>query len=217
MLLQKNQGRGDRPGNRWNCTEDLMTVQRLKGVGCCARLDTVGDWAFEVALSFARQHGVVLNLFFFPEACGDAHPPHGRRGELLEMSDEAKVEREKEVRLYYEDRLGDYLEVGFRLCEGDEEPELRRCLLMRRDYDILVLPYPARGHRFGGRTIEEFAQAMPCPTILVGPEHENQLSVNSPTRIWIERLSLQSTDWTEIRSSVSENSVVTAQDRKEPQ
>ena len=175
-----------------------MTVQSLKGVGCCARLDTVGDWAFDVAFSLARQHGVVLNVFFFPEPCGEAHPPHGRRGELLDLSDQAKVKLEKKVRLYYEDRLGDFLEVGYRLCEGDEEPELRRCLIMRRDYDLLVLPYPSRAHRFGGRSIEEFAQAMPCPTILVGPERENQLFVNSPARIWMERLGLQGADWQKI-------------------
>jgi len=194
-----------------------MTVQSLKGVGCCARLDTVGDRAFNVALSLARRYGVVLNLFFFPGPCGAAHPPHGRRGELLGMSDEAKVEREKEVRLYYEDRLGDYLEVGFRLCEGDEEPELRRCLIMRRDYDVLVLPYPSRGHRFGGRPIEEFAHAMPCPTILVGPQRENQLLVNSPARIWIDRLGLQSADWSEIRLSSAEDAAAVVPDRKEPQ
>jgi len=194
-----------------------MTVQSLKGVGCCARLDSIGDWAFNVALSIAREHGVVLNLFYLPEPCGEAHPPHGRRGELLELSDEAKVEREKEVRLYYEDRLGDYLDVGFRLCEGDEEPELRRCLIIRRDYDVLVLPYPARAQRFGGRTIEEFAQGMPCPTILVGPDHEKQLFVNSPARIWMERLGLQSANWTEIQLSSSKIPASLALDRKEGQ
>jgi hypothetical protein len=114
---------------------------------------------------------------------------------LLDLSDEAKIELEKNVRLYYEDRLGDFVEVGFRLCEGDEEPELRRCLIIRRDYDVLVLPYPARGHLFGGRPIEGFAQAMPCPTILVGPDRENRLLVNAPGRIWMDRLGLLSADW----------------------
>lgn len=182
-----------------------MTVQSLKGVGYCARLDTLGDWAFDVALFLAREHDIVLNIFFFPEPCGQAHAPHGRRGELLDLSDEAKVELEKKVRLYYEDRLGDFVDVGFRLCEGDEEPELRRCLIMRKDYDLLVLPYPSRAHQFGGRPIEEFAQAMPCPTILVGPDHEDQLFVNSPARIWMDRLGLQGADWEAISPVSSED------------
>jgi len=203
-MLQKFMFRSwDRLTNRFHNLEDTVTVQNLKGVGYCARLDTVGDWAFNVALSLARRHNIVLDVFFFPEPCGEAHPPHGRRGELLRLSDEAKIELEKGVRLYYDDRLGDFVEVGFRLCEGDEEPELRRCLIMRRDYDVLVLPYPAHAHRFGGRPIEEFAQAMPCPTILVGPDRENRLFVNSPARILMDRLGLQDADWQEIGLSSS--------------
>ena len=189
--------------NRFHNLGDPVTVQDLNGVGYCARLDKVGDWAFYVALSLGRRHDVVLDVFFFPEPCGEAHPPHGRRGELLDLSDEAKVELEKRVRLYYEDRLGDFVEVGFRLCEGDEEPELRRCLIIRRDYDVLVLPYPSHAYRFGGRPIEDFAQAMPCPTILVGPDRENRLFVNSPARIWMDRHGLQDADWHEISLSSS--------------
>jgi hypothetical protein len=78
---------------------------------------------------------------------------------------------------------------------------------MRRDYDVLVLPYPSRTHRFGSRPIEEFAQAMPCPTILVGPEHEHQLFVNSPARIWMDRLGLLDAVWQEIGPLSSEDLV----------
>ena len=175
-----------------------MTVQELKGVGYCSRLDAVGDLAFDLALALARRHDVVLDIFFFPDPCGAAHLPHGRRGELLDLSDQAKVELEKKVRLYYDERLGDYVDVGFRLCEGDEEPELRRCLVIRRDYDLLVLPYASPTQRFGGRPIEEFAQAMPCPTILVGPDERSLLLVNSPARLWMDRLGLQDAEWTAI-------------------
>jgi hypothetical protein len=56
------------------------------------------------------------------------------------MSEKEEIDLERSIRLYYDDRLGDYVNVGFRLCEGDEDPELRRCLLVRQDYDILVLP-----------------------------------------------------------------------------
>jgi len=114
------------------------------------------------------------------------------------MSDAAAIELEKRVRLYYDERLGDFTNVGFRLCEGDEEPELRRCLIMRREYDVLVLPYRSHGHRFGGRSIEEFAQSMPCPTILVGPDRENRLFVNATAHIWMDRLGLQDADWEEL-------------------
>jgi len=175
-----------------------MTVLRLSGVGYCARLDEVGDWAFELALTLARRHNVVLDVFFFPDPCGDQHPSRGRTGEMSRMSNAAEIELEKRVRLYYDERLGDFTNVGFRLCEGDEEPELRRCLIMRREYDVLVLPYRSYGHRFGGRSIEEFAQSMPCPTILVGPDRENRLFVNATAHIWMDRLGLQEADWEEL-------------------
>jgi hypothetical protein len=168
-----------------------MTVINLTGVGYCARLDTVGDWAFRLALSLVRRHNVVLDVFFFPEPFGQAHLSRGRRGGSVVLSERAKIELEKKVRLYYDERLGDFVNVGFRLCEGDEEPELRRCLIIRREYDVLVLPYPGCGLRVGGRSIEEFAEAMPCPTILVGPDREDSLHVNSTARIWIDRLGLR--------------------------
>ena len=177
-----------------------MTVKKLCGIGYCARLDAVGDRAFEIALSLARRHDVVLDVFFFPEPCGASHRPRGHRGESLVMSDEARIELEKRVRLYYDERLGDFVNVGFRLCEGDEEPELRRCLIMRREYDVLVLPRPSHGCQFGNRSIEEFAQAMPCPTILVGPGREDRLLVNSSARLWMDRLGLLDTEWQELAS-----------------
>jgi hypothetical protein len=85
---------------------------------------------------------------------------------------------------------------------------------MRRDYDLLVLPYPSRGHPFGGRPIEEFVQAMPCPTILVGPDSENQLFVNSPARIWLDRLGLHDADCKEMRLSSSEDSACATRGEK---
>jgi hypothetical protein len=180
--------------NRFHDVEDTMTVQSLKGFGCCAHLDTAGDWAYDAAFSLARQHGVVRDVVFFPEPCGEDRPSHGRRAEFLGLSDQAKIELEKNVRLFPEDRLGGFLEMGYGLGEGDEEPELRRCLIMRRDDDLLVLPDPSRSHRFGGRPIEACAQGMPCPTILIGPEREQQLFVNSPARIWVERVGLGGAD-----------------------
>ena len=69
---------------------------------------------------------------------------------------------EKEVRFYYDEMLGDFVNVGFRLCEGDEDPELRRCLLIRREYDVLVLAYEGHHCHFGVRSIEEFAESMPA-------------------------------------------------------
>ena len=172
-----------------------MTVQAIHGVGYCARMTRSGDWAFNYALDLAVDHEVRLDIFFFPTPPSRPHLVRGRHGELAELSEERKIAMEKEVRLYYDQVLGDYVNVGFRLCEGDEDPELRRCLLVRKEYDVLVLAYEGYRCRFGTRTIEEFAESMPCPTVLVGPERPNQFALNTPATLWIERLRLEGADW----------------------
>ena len=174
-----------------------MTLEAITGIGFCARTLPAGNRAFEFALGLARRHDVRLNIFFFPTPPTRAHLPRGRRGELLRMSEEEKIELEREVRLYYDALLGDFINVGFRLCEGDEDPELRRCLLIRRDYNVLVLPYDARRRRFGHRTIEEFAEAMVCPTVLVGSRPSSRPRINTRASCWPwpERLGLAPDAW----------------------
>jgi hypothetical protein len=175
-----------------------MTVKRLNGIGYCARTGRVGDWAFHFALTLARRHGVRLNIFFFPTPPCNAHPSRGRRGQDAAMSEKEEIDLERSIRLYYDDRLGDYVNVGFRLCEGDEDPELRRCLLVRQDYDILVLAYEHYGCTFGRQRIESFAESMPCPTLLVGPEREDQVYHNSAASLWRHILGMKDDEWRSI-------------------
>ena len=171
-----------------------MTVQAIRGVGYCARMTRSGDWAFDFSLDLAERFDVRLDIFFFPTAPSRPHPSRGRHGELADVSEDQKVEMEKNVRLYYDQVLGDFVNVGFRLCEGDEDPELRRCLLVRKEYDVLVLAYEGYLGKFGTRSIEEFAESMPCPIVLVGPERPTQFFVNTPAGVWLERLGLDEAD-----------------------
>jgi hypothetical protein len=161
-----------------------------------------GDWAFDYSLDLAARHDVRLDIFFFPTPPSRPHAPRGRHGELAELSDEQKIQMEKDVRFYYDEMLGDFVNVGFRLCEGDEDPELRHCLLIRKEYDVLVLAYEGYHCKFGTRSIEEFAESMPCPTVLVGPESAGQFFVNSAAGIWIDRLGLEHEDWHHVKDVV---------------
>jgi hypothetical protein len=171
-----------------------MTVQAIRGVGYCARMTRSGDWAFDFSLDLAERFDVRLDIFFFPTPPSRPHPSRGRHGELADLSEDQKIQTEKEFRLYYDQVLGDFVNVGFRLCEGDEDPELRRCLLVRKEYDVLVLAYEGFLCKFGTKSIEEFAESMPCPVVLVGPETPTQLFVNTAAGVWIERLGLADAD-----------------------
>lgn len=174
-----------------------MTRARLTAVGFCAFLDESGDRAFQFALDLARRHHAQFDIFIFPFFPNVPHPPRGRRGELYEISDEAAVEAEKQVRFYYDEKLGDYLDAGYRLCLGDEAPELRRCLFDRQ-YDVLVLPYEEQGARFGNWSVEEFAQRMQCPVVLVGPVGDTGVHINQPARLWLSELGLDEQTWSPI-------------------
>ena len=107
------------------------------------------------------------------------------------------VEKEKELRLHYDPKLGDYLDVGFRLCEDCEWTELHRCLLIR-EFQVLVLGYVGPDANFAGKPIEEFADGFVCPVVLVGPDSPQQFHLNRPAALLPDRFGLRENKWQRI-------------------
>ncbi len=125
-----------------------MTIPRLNSVGFCAHYSEQGDWAFDYALGLCREGRMQLNVFHFLSS--PYEPDDGRMKELPhDELERIAVEREREMRLYYDRRAGDYLEVGFRLCYDDSWTELHRCLMIR-EFQLLVLAVPDRPPVFRG-------------------------------------------------------------------
>jgi len=174
-----------------------MTRARLNAVGYCARMTKEGNRAFRFALDLARRHDAQLDIFIFPTSPCEEHEPRGGRRAPVEISDQDAIDIEREVRLYYDEFFGDYVKVGFRLCLGDEAPELKRCLF-DREYDVLVLAYERRLCPFGERPIEEFADRMQCPVILIGPGSGNEIYLNHPAKLWTTDLGLDNREWRSI-------------------
>jgi hypothetical protein len=171
----------------------------MKAVGLCAFFSQQGDWAFDYALSLARKHKVKLNVFQFLQS------PYALRRDVVfvdaEKTKTAAVTtdliaaKDQELRMTYDDRLGDYVEVGFRLCEGADEVELRKCF-KKGDYDVLVIGYQAKGADFGGTTtIEEFVKKFHGPVILVGPDAPDHFFVNSRAQAMLDELGLPEGKW----------------------
>jgi hypothetical protein len=173
--------------------EATMTIPTFNAVGFCAHYSDPGDWAFDYALRLSRTHRIRLNVFHF---LTDPYDPEDNRAVLLSDAERAQlaIEREKELRMYYDCRAGDYLEVGFRLCEHAEWLELHRCLLVR-EFQVLVLANIQRGAMFGRRPIEDFADAFVCPVVLVGPDWPDQFQLNRPAQLAVYRLGLESQAW----------------------
>jgi hypothetical protein len=82
------------------------------------------------------------------------------------------------------------IEVGFRLCEGADEWELKKCF-KRGDYEVLVLGYQAKGADFGGTTtIEEFAAKFHGPLVLVGPDAPDTFYINDKAKAILDQLDI---------------------------
>lgn len=170
-----------------------MPSVTVNSVGFCAHYSDPGDWAFDYALRLSRLHQIKLNVFHF---LYDPYDPNDNLANLLSDTDRTRfaIQREKDLRLYYDSRAGDYLNVGFRLCEHTEWVELHRCLVAHQ-FQVLVLGHIHEGVTFGGRPIEEFAEAFICPVVLVGPERRDQFRLNGPARLIVEKLGLDSETW----------------------
>ncbi|MCP4574579.1 MAG: hypothetical protein GY838_19695 [bacterium] len=170
-----------------------MTIPRLNAVGFCAHYSQQGDWAFAYALKLAQARSLQLNVFHFlsdPYDPDDDTEARYTRRELTRLA----ADKERELRLYYDELAGEYLEVGFRLCFDDSWRELHRCLA-GREFQLLVLAKPENGTLFAGRSIEGFAADFVCPVILVGPDGPEQYKLNNQASLIVDRLAIEPQPW----------------------
>jgi hypothetical protein len=175
-----------------------MSTFAVRAIGFCAHYSPPGNWAFDFALRLARAGALQLNVFHF---LVDPYDPSARAPEGMSSSERAAlaVRLERDLRLYYDARLGDYLEAGFRLCEDPEWTELHRCLT-KREFQVLVLGYPHEAASFGGLPIEEFASRFVSPVVLVGPSSPLEIRLNAPAVLVRDRLGLADRHYTPVRT-----------------
>lgn len=157
-----------------------MTTPRISRLGLVHDFSVQGGWALSVALGLARARRSALNVYYFLESPFEV--PRDVAPSDLPVSryaSETLVQKERELREHFENQLGDFEEVRFRVCEtGRHNKELRRCLL-HHEYQLLIIPYLRDGVGFGNMPIEEFAFRFAAPVLLVGPDRENQFRLNS--------------------------------------
>jgi hypothetical protein len=168
-----------------------VTTVTVKDIGLCAHFSRQGDWAFEYALSLARRLEHRLNIFYFPEL----ERPSSPYEPTAPLGWNERIALDRRVREYYDDKLGDFVDVGFRVCEDLVDTELRRCLF-RREYQVMILGYLGYGATFGSDTIETFAYRFNGPIVLVGPHWSSQRYLNPPAGIISWQLGLSDDDWT---------------------
>jgi hypothetical protein len=172
----------------------------LKSIGLCAHFSPVGDRAMRYALALSRRYGLQLNVFAFPQSPFEPHTD-AKQGEPLrtEERERSLVLADRQLRMYYEDRLGDYLDVGFKVCDGREGVELRRCL-KRGEYQLLVIPYLETGGTFGNMPIEDFAQHFLAPVVLVGRWRKVRYYLNAQAALLADKLNLFRGTWRQLHT-----------------
>ncbi|MGD8307568.1 MAG: universal stress protein [Ignavibacteria bacterium] len=153
-----------------------MAIPTFNAVGYCANYSEQGDWAFDFALQLSQKYNLQLNVFHFlqdPYNPKYSKPKNITRTEIEKMA----IAEEKELRLYYDERAGEYLNIGFRECFEDSWKELHRCLKIN-EFQLLILGYTKKGAFFVRKPIEQFADDFISPVILVGPKNPQQLCLN---------------------------------------
>ncbi len=172
-----------------------MAIPTFNAVGFCAHYSKQGDWAFDVALNISKVNSKRLNVFHFlknPFDKNDMETQNLSRSEIERLA----IKKEKELRLYYDERAGEYLDVGFRVCYDNSWTELHRCLLVR-EFQLLILAYIKQDAFFAGKPIKEFADSFVSPVVLVGPDRPEQLSFNSRAVLLAPGLGLDKAKWKE--------------------
>lgn len=175
-----------------------MTNIGIDAIGLVAHYSTKGDWAFNLAFYLAQRHEFQLNVFNFLESpysiSRDTIPSEICLSEET-LADERHVSDDRVLREYYDDLLGDYVNVGFKVCRSARHNlELRRCL-KEKDYQLLIIPYLEPGIGFGNMSVEEFAYRFISPVILVGPDQPNQYFLNERARMIIDNLEMPFQSW----------------------
>jgi hypothetical protein len=171
-----------------------MAIPTFNAVGFCAHYSKQGDWAFDFALQLSQKHNVQLNVFHFLQDPYDpdyTKPKHLSRSELDKMA----IAEEKKLRLYYDKRAGEYLNIGFRECYEDSWTELHRCLKIS-EFQLLILGYTKKGAFFVRKPIEEFANDFISPVILVGPEYFDQICLNNQAALLSYELGIPEAKYT---------------------
>jgi hypothetical protein len=172
----------------------------MKGIGFCSHYSRQGDWAFDYAFGLAKAKDLQLSIFHWLES-----PYRYRRdfvydeelGKVVPITDELRVKKELELREYYDDRLGDFVNVGFNMCESNVGYELNKCLHHGR-YDLLVIGYIKKGADFGGYIIEDFAVKFRVPVVMVGPEKPNSYHLNQLAIDKLDQLNIREGEWEKI-------------------
>lgn len=170
-------------------------------LGFCTHFSDTDEWAFSFALQLAKKNGWQLNI------CHWLDSPYNIRRDIvhddlfkpqrtLPITPQLLNKLEYQLRAYYDPRLGDFTDVAFKLCEGQYQIELVRCL-RRNLLDLLVMGYQTSedNQQNHGISLIRFAESFPYPLVIVGQDGAGSFLLNKAALDWLQEFSLPVGSW----------------------
>jgi hypothetical protein len=168
----------------------------MKTIGLCTHFLQTDEWAFEYALNLVKSKDWQLNI------CHWLHSPYRLRrdmvpkdlffpGQPVPITSEKLTKLEYQLRHYFDEKLGDFTNVAFKLCEGMYQVELVRCFRQNL-LDLVVMGYLSSedNEEPGALPLEEFAMKLSYPLVIVGHKGPNTFLINSEAALCIEELAI---------------------------
>lgn len=180
----------------------------MRTIGLCTHFSKTDEWAFDYAFKLAQTLGTQLNICHWLESpytirrdivYDDLFEPT----QIVTVTPELLNRLELQLREYYEPKLGDFTEVGFKLCEGAYRVELLRCF--RQDLlDLVVMGYqlPLEEAVVEDRSLEDFAASIDYPIVIVGLDGPESFLLNMKALEILHQLDLPEGSWKVIRSAL---------------
>ncbi len=168
----------------------------MRTIGLCTHFCEADSWAFDYALKLVKARAWQLNI------CHWLPSPYRLRRDLIpddlflpqeavQKNPQLLARLELQLREYYDERLGDFINVAFKLCEGMYEIEMVRCFRQNL-LDLVVMGYlPDDILEPDARPIEEFAVSVPYPLVIVGKNGPNSFLLNQKASEWLDILDLK--------------------------
>lgn len=157
----------------------------MKSIGICTQFNQSDDWAFDLGLQMARlgDHKLVI--------CHWLKSPYRLRRDIVQndlfsptgtvvITPALRNQFEYQLRECFDERLGNFTNVAFKLCEGQYQVELSRCFHQHL-LDLVLMGQETESQEPSGgvRTQMEFAASFEHPIILVGIDGPNSYWLNS--------------------------------------
>lgn len=169
-------------------------------IGLCTHLCETDAGAFDYALQLVKNHNWQLNI------CHWLSSPYRLRRDMIPddlfhptqsvpANPKMLAQLELQLRQHYDNRLGDFTNVAFKLCEGMYQVEMVRCFRQHL-LDLVIMGYqPQDTLEPDAKPMEEFALYLPFPLVLVGKQGSDTYLLNSKAAEWLDLLNLPAGQW----------------------